>query len=95
MVRLLGAIGAMCFVLAMAGVLITDRRMLAASMMTATAVVVLLASLTSPRKAALAAAATIGTGLIVGDRPMEGAGILVLVAAAVFTWRAPKAHTEG
>ncbi len=84
----------MCFVLAMAGVLITDQRMLAATIMTVTAVVVLLASLTSPRKAAFAAAATIGAGLMIGGRPMEGAGILVLLAAGVFTRRAPKAHVE-
>lgn len=94
MVRLVGAVGAMCFILAMAGVLITDQRMLAAAIMTMIAVVVLLGSLTNPGKTALATAATIGAGLIVGGRPMEGAGILVLLGAAVFTWRTPKTHTE-
>ena len=94
MIRLFGALAAMCFGLAMASVLISDGRDLTGALIALGSVAGLIGFLTNPQSTVMGAAGVVGLGLVLGGRPMEGMGLILLVAAWVISERTGRDVTE-
>jgi hypothetical protein len=60
----------------------SEGRPLLGAMLCVAAFAAFAGALADPRSAAMAATAIVGVALVVGGRPMEGIGLLVLLAAA-------------
>lgn len=84
MTRLVAAVAALGFVLAMAGAMASAGRWLAALLLGLAGVALLVGALMNPMKTALATIAVVAIGLGVGGSPMEGVGILLVFAGIVY-----------